>query len=194
MKLHMALEDRSERVKAVHAVCKDAIALSQSVSDKYPKEWDRTTWYPSAIDRFWGLISPEPNSGCWIFLGAKASFGHTRIRAGKKNWFAHRFSYVLHYGPIPKRMSILHKCDNPACVNPDHLFIGTRADNIHDMDRKGRRRQVRGEKCSFAKLSADQVRHIRRKEMRQMAYAAHYGISQSVISDIQRGKIWGSVK
>lgn len=75
---------------------------------------------------------------CWWWHGAKNSQGYGKLRAGNKWWTAHRISYLLHKGKIPPDLWVLHRCDNPSCVNPDHLFLGTRQDNIEDARQKGR--------------------------------------------------------
>lgn len=91
----------------------------------------------SVIRRFNKKFSIIP-SGCWIWTGAKCPKGYGFMSVGKSLWRAHRISWTIKNGPIPPRMDICHKCDTPSCVNPDHLFVGTRADNIHDMIAKGR--------------------------------------------------------
>jgi hypothetical protein len=76
--------------------------------------------------------------GCWEWQAAKSSFGHGRAKIGGKLYSPHRLAYEKHFGPIPTGKMVLHKCDNPSCVNPDHLFIGTARDNVRDMMSKGR--------------------------------------------------------
>lgn len=78
--------------------------------------------------------------GCWLFNGGKTHFGYGRLSLRGNRWItAHRFAWLLHRGDIPDvSLCVLHRCDNPPCVNPDHLFLGTHADNVRDMVRKGR--------------------------------------------------------
>lgn len=92
-------------------------------------------------------------------------------------------------------MQVLHRCDVKICVNPDHLFLGTQADNIRDMDAKGRRRQinVRGTAHYAARLTEDQVRAIRSDTRTQVVIAAEYGTTQGMVSCIKLGKKWKSV-
>lgn len=94
--------------------------------------------------RFMGLIDPEPNTGCWLWSGSCNEEGYGRFKIGLKSdnslkiIKAHRFSYETFVGPIPEGMKILHKCDNPPCVNWEHLFLGTNQDNSRDMFLKRR--------------------------------------------------------
>lgn len=78
--------------------------------------------------------------GCWNWTKSRTPEGYGHLHIHCKYWYAHRFSWVLHYGNIPEHLHVLHKCDNPGCVNPEHLFLGTHQDNMHDRDLKGRGR------------------------------------------------------
>lgn len=95
----------------------------------------------SLEERFASHVAPEAITGCWLWLGKPDKHGYGRInvggRAGKAQ-FAHRVSWELHRGSIPNGMGVLHHCDTPSCVNPDHLFIGTQSDNMRDARAKGR--------------------------------------------------------
>lgn len=105
-------------------------------------------------ERFWRQVkkSDEAN-GCWIWQGAKYGHGYGKFRLGRERKAAHRYSYQLHYGEIPNRQHILHHCDTPACVNPQHLYAGTHQDNMRDRTQKKRENPVRGSKHCHAKLT-----------------------------------------
>lgn len=110
---------------------------------------------------------------------------------------AHRLSWLIHFGEIPPEMHVCHRCDNPPCVNPRHLFLGTNLDNRRDSIAKGRFRVGRGERHRSAKLTEAQVREIRqRRELgdRQEALAAEFGVSGCAISNIHRRKTWAHVE
>ena len=89
------------------------------------------------------MVSPEPNTGCWLWTGATVPFGYGRINGGRTGvgvLLAHRASWEIYRGPVPEELCVLHRCDIPQCVNPDHLFLGTHADNVADKIAKGRAR------------------------------------------------------
>src|SRR5688572_3057412 len=89
-------------------------------------------------ERFESWYTPEPNTGCWLWFGAAFHKGHGAIHDGGKQRKAHRVSWELNIGPIPEGFCVLHRCDVSCCVNPRHLFLGTRGDNNRDRTAKGR--------------------------------------------------------
>lgn len=92
------------------------------------------------VERFEAKCMPEPNSGCWLWLSTvtRKGYGMFRLHRSEQRQRANRLAYAIYRGPIPAGMMVLHRCDNPGCVNPDHLFLGTAADNTNDMIGKGR--------------------------------------------------------
>jgi hypothetical protein len=128
--------------------------------------------------------TPEPNTGCWLWLG---SVGRTRYGAMSVNGrrtLAHRVSFELHHGPIPGGFCVCHRCDIPICVNPAHLFLGTQADNMRDMAAKNRK--AIGERNGHAKLSDDDVRLVLSLAGIEMhrTIAARFGVERSTITGI----------
>src|SRR4029077_3442437 len=143
-------------------------------------------------DRFWKHV--KKTRGCWKWSGATGRYGHLRMRNESGKWsggLAHRISWELHYGPFPKEFSACHKCDTPTCVRPDHLFLGTHADNIDDKCAKIR--QARGERQWKAKLTKDDVLEIRRSEDTQWNIARKFGIHQATVWNILHRYTWKHV-
>ena len=136
---------------------------------------------------------PEPNSGCWIWTAGVVSAGYGALKVNGVQEPAHRHSWILYRGPIPEGMQICHKCDTPSCVNPDHLFLGTGADNMADKTRKGRHRYPVGSQISWATLNENDVRAIRSDQRQGRVLAREYGVSPATISNIKRGKGWRHV-
>jgi hypothetical protein len=132
------------------------------------------------------LFIPEPNSGCWLWLGGTDRYGYGRLRRGE---LAHRFSWAKAHG-CPGSTWVLHRCDNPACVNPDHLFLGDVVANVADMMAKGRHKAPRGDEQPNAKLNAGQVVAIRKDPRSQKSVAAEYGVAPSLVNAIRNRKAW----
>lgn len=145
-----------------------------------------------AIERFRAKIRPDPDTGCWLWTGGTHEFGYGVMgvgRRGQGTTKAHRWAFEHFVGPIPDGMFVCHRCDVPACVNPDHLFLGTHLDNVRDAISKDR--HARGEVNGHAKLTADDVRAIRADRRIQRVVAAEYGVARTVVSRIRSGTRWG---
>lgn len=150
-----------------------------------------TRWWTPAR-RFWSRVITSP--GCWLWIGHGDRYGH--IHAGGRLRKAHRFSWELHSGPTPEGLCVLHRCDTPRCVRPDHLFLGTQLENIADRHAKGRDGRVAGDAHPQAKLTAADVRTIRslRDEgVLQRDIAARFGIRQATVNAILLGRAWRHV-
>lgn len=153
----------------------------------------RPMTYGDEIERFHQKYIPEPNSGCWIWLGGtRANSGgllyarHSRNDGSSIN--GHRFAWEIHHGKIPESLNVCHHCDNTLCVNPDHLFIGTQKDNMQDCVAKGRTNKRRGEeKGTLAKLTNEQAEAIRNSWKSQSELAREFGVTQPTISRIKNG-------
>ncbi len=143
----------------------------------------------SALEsRFWQKVCKT--EGCWLWTGSKSRKGYGRIvrRVHGRRVIVptHRISWEIHFGPVPANLGVLHHCDNPACVWPDHLWLGTDADNNRDMVSKGRDRHPRrDDKSSPAKLSGSTVHEIRHAYISgghgQRGLARRFGVAQSTI-------------
>jgi len=133
-------------------------------------------------------------TSCWKWTGSKDMCGYGVIKFHQKSLKAHRVAYEIATGRSPESLCVLHKCDNPACVNPDHLFLGTPGDNARDRSQKGRAGDIRGEKNGRAKLSVEQVAEIRRlyQETRisKVKLGKRFGVSDTQIGFIVRNKEW----
>jgi len=142
-------------------------------------------------------MTVDEKTGCMILTGSDNGTGYGRVHHAGRAMLGHRASWEIHNGPIPKGLVVCHKCDNPPCFNPQHLFIGTYSDNARDMLAKGRDRhpptspKIQGEKHPLAKLTAAQVREIRsRKSEPRKKIASDYGISARHASSIICGTKW----
>jgi hypothetical protein len=139
-------------------------------------------------DRFEHRAMPEPNSGCWLWLGALNKKGYGIVNSGRGSNLAHRVSFLLYKGEIPTNMKVLHRCDNPCCVNPEHLFLGTPADNSEDMITKGR--SSYGEKHYNAKLTEQDVLSTLNSGESSGSLAAHFSVSVWAIHDVRNNRTW----
>jgi hypothetical protein len=111
------------------------------------------------LDRFWSKV--HKTDTCWLWTACKAVNGYGQFSSNRKTYKAHRISWELHFGEIEKNKNICHSCDIKLCVNPDHLFLGTQKENIHDMCKKNRQHRPTGVKNPKVKLTESQVLEIR---------------------------------
>ena len=150
--------------------------------------------------RFWRFVTKKSESECWEWEGQKLSNGYGRISLGAKKLGAdgaHRVSWKLaNKQDIPKGMHIMHKCDNPKCVNPSHLELGTPKQNTQDMIRKGRKRTVAplGTENGKSLLDAEKVLLIRSSNLNHAALGRQLGVSPNCIRGVRIGRTWTHIK
>lgn len=158
-------------------------------------------WRMAVEGRFWPkVMKPMDWDACWPWQGSgsrgeEPSYGNFKIKSYASER-AHRISFALYNGKSPGPLLVCHTCDNPPCVNPSHLFLGTVKDNSEDMVRKGRgaKRDQRGALNGAAKLTADNVEAIRSmilSGLTNKAIAVRFGVTHQIISKIRRGHAWG---
>jgi hypothetical protein len=144
----------------------------------------------TAQDRFWAKV--DKTDTCWVWTGTVHPSGYGGLTMDGAVLYAHRVSYEWAHGPIPDGMFVCHRCDNPRCVRPDHLFAAAQLENMRDMHRKGRGQA--GEKHSSAKLAREQVEAIRVRYAAggtsHTKLAKEYGVSPITIGEILRHEIW----
>lgn len=150
----------------------------------------------SDLDRFMDKVSIDDSSQCWIWVGASNILKYGRIysRELRRAEPAHRFSWRLFRGALSDELDVLHKCDNPKCVNPEHLFLGNQSDNMKDMVSKGRALHRIGSTNPNSKLTEENVWWIlqlyERRLFTQVELASLFNVTQSMISSILRGDSW----
>jgi hypothetical protein len=151
---------------------------------------------PRRIRRFWQCV--QKTDTCWLWTAAHTDAGYGRVSVHGYAMTAHRFSYILHFGAIPDGLFVCHHCDVRACCNPDHLFLGTQADNLADMRRKGRQGDTRrpGVLNGRALLTEEQVTEIRHRRAAGESYyrlSRDYGVGDSTIEAITKRVNWRHV-
>jgi hypothetical protein len=151
--------------------------------------------HASFAERFWAKVKKGATDECWPWTAATISTGYGAIGMGRNKdglILAHRASYEMHFGAIADpNMYVCHRCDNPVCVNPHHLFLGTPSQNSFDCSAKGRNRQPKGVSAKSAKLSESDVRDIRaRPSVSILKLAREYGVHHRSIWAVRHRKTW----
>lgn len=165
------------------------------------------------LQLFWKDVDRADESACWSWRPHRKTKSYGRFKVQGKHYSPHRVSYFLHYGVDPLALLVCHSCDNPACVNPRHLFLGRDIDNVQDRETKGRGNPLsgnehpfhnrpelvrRGETCTTAKLTNAQVREIRQRyhsgniSHRQLAF--EFSVSHQLIGEVINRKRWKHIE
>jgi HNH endonuclease len=157
--------------------------------------------HPWTVERLLGRLDESTGPDrCWQWLGAtRNGYGKIICQADHKRTYvtAHRLAWELFNGPIPPGLDVLHRCDNPACCNPAHLFLGTHSDNMRDREAKGRHNAPRGSNHGRAKLTEDDVRTIRRlvaEGTPQNVLARRYGVTTTILWLLVHRRTWRHVE
>lgn len=143
---------------------------------------------PGAAERFWAKV--DRGKSCWEWTGYIMPEGYGQIGVGRTVLLTHRFSWMLHNGPIAAGLFVCHHCDNRKCVRPDHLFLGTNADNMADCKAKGRARGAEGPRNANMRLTAEQVADIRsryKQGEKSGTLAKEFGITPQYVWQLARG-------
>lgn len=148
-------------------------------------------------DRFWKKVERGAEDDCWNWTASRRPAGYGSVYGDGQIWDTHKAAWVLTYGPVPDGLCVLHKCDNRACCNPKHLFLGTKADNMRDMHAKGRYVSTRGQETG-SKLTPAQVKEIRSlRRSARLSYRGigqRFGVSGRCVCDIFAGRTWSWLK
>ncbi len=146
---------------------------------------------------FWSLVDKSGGEdACWPWTRHRSSRGYGEVRAisiHKGPTRAHRAAYIFEYGDFDRSLFVCHKCDNPPCCNPKHLFLGDRFDNAQDKARKGRGRKQNGEMNHMAKFEEFEIHYIRETKIHSTLLARAFGVNRRCIERIRTGQRWGHI-
>jgi len=180
-------------------VSEDTAAVAPNIDRLFPNGECKIIFTPEESKRFFSKVDFSSEQGCWLWKACThktKGYGHFRFRGKPRS--AHKLSYEVHKGRVPRGLLVCHECDVRACVNPAHLWLGTNEDNVEDMVRKGRAAdgsQVpNGERCYNAKITEEKVLEMRERyskgDISQKSLGLIYGIQQMQVCRILRGERW----
>ena len=177
-------------------MARDFLSKRKVVKKLYAKNGDDQNSQAHLCNRLANGLASADQDSCWEWTRTRNIFGYGTLRVNGKTVLAHRLSYELSRGEkIKPGMNICHKCDNPICINPGHLFLGTRSDNMKDCFKKGRSSvkpaSFPGESnpmCKLSNLQVGEILELLRSGETQKNIAIRYGVSQSQIANIKKGK------
>ncbi len=184
--------------------CKRPVVARGLCRKHYTRQWRgndvnaKTVYDLSPKERFWAKVNKANPDDCWEWQASKNPDGYGNFVHNGYNTGAHRVAYYLTNGKIPEGKEVCHACDNPSCVNPIHLWLGTHTDNIHDMHNKGRARPnaPKGTQSPNAKLTEAQVRQLRKDKESGATYdelALRYGVHRGYAQLIVARKRWAHI-
>lgn len=165
-----------------------------------PKRKNTSLFCEYTVDRFWSQV--DKTFGCWFWLGTKFSTGYGMFQpVGRETWPAHRYAYAATFGIPPKGLNVCHRCDNPSCVRPDHLFLGTQSENIKDCFRKGRANNkpptaklgTANPMCRISELDVRAIRWLAEQGTRKKLIAIAYSLNYEHVRDICKLRVWRHV-
>lgn len=175
--------------------CSKARGKSRNVCEMHYSRWKRSGTFNlrRQAKTIKERSKTDEKTGCIELVDGKSKRGYERLWVNGARVSAHRAAYQNKFGPIPKGMLVLHKCDNPHCINPDHLFLGTSQDNRNDMLRKGRQKVLLGETNPSSKLDNDDVLFIRtmaRLGEKTSDLSAFLGVGKTTITNVIARRTW----
>lgn len=178
-------------------LCECGCGNPVNVVNGKPRRFIRNHHIRPFVERFWIRVDRSNENGCWIWKGDRSKKGYGQLKINGTNARAHRIAYKLEHGIIPDGLLVLHRCNNPSCVRPSHLYAGTPKDNSRDLQATGYQNTNAGSRNGQAKLNEYQVTEIRQRyaagDVSQYELARLYSVSRSCIKDVVNHTWWHHV-